>query len=303
MTRLSAPAPAKRFEYGRHETFTIRHGWLGKGLSRLNAEHGFDADTRTADALGLGSRMVKSLAYWLEATALATAKVEDRSRSLILSEIGQLIERRDTFLEYPATWWFVHMALASRDGTVFSWFFNDYAERNFERVACVDAFLHHVKIHATKSPTSTTAQRDVACLLASYSSDPSEPDDPEDGAVCPLKELRLVVYHRDTRRFEKVRPLDRIPVEVFVAATTQAGRETHEETLSVNELMSRRHGPGRMLGMTGEMIDAAATEAALLYAKQGVTYNLLGAERRLQIPNKPAHYWLARHYDRIEITL
>jgi hypothetical protein len=302
MTRLSAPSPAKRFEYGRHETFTIRHGWLGKGLSRLNAEHRFDADTHTADALGLGSRMVKSLAYWLEATDLATAKVEDRSRSLILSEIGQLIEQRDAFFEYPATWWFVHMALASRDGTVFSWFFNDYVERNFERVACVDAFLRHVKSHATKSPTSTTAQRDVACLLASYSSDPSEPDDPEDGAVCPLNELRLVVHHRDTRRFEKVRPLDRIPVEVFIAASAQAGRETNEETLSVNELMSRRHGPGRLLGMTGEMIDAAATEAARLYAKQGVTYTLLGAERRLRIPEKPAQYWLARHYGRIEIA-
>jgi hypothetical protein len=117
-----------------------------------------------------------------------------------------------------------------------------------------------------------------------------------------LNELRLVVHHRDTRRFEKVRPLDRIPVEVFIAASAQAGRETNEETLSVNELMSRRHGPGRLLGMTGEMIDAAATEAARLYAKQGVTYTLLGAERRLRIPEKPAQYWLARHYGRIEIA-
>jgi hypothetical protein len=302
MTTVTAPSPAKRFEYGRHETFTIRHGWLGKGLVRLGADEGYDTDTYTADALGLGSRMIKSLAYWLEATNLAASKIEGRSRNLGLSEMGRLIQRRDPYFEYPATWWFVHLALASRDGTVFSWFFNDYAERNFERAACVDAFLRHVKVRATKSPTITTAQRDVACLLASYSSDPTEPDDPENGAACPLSELRLVLHHHDTRRFEKVRSLDRIPIEVFIAACALAGRGTGEETLGVNELTSRHNGPGRLLGMTGEMIDTAATEAAGIYAKQGVTFTLLGAERRLRIPEKPPHDWLARHYDRLEVA-
>jgi hypothetical protein len=47
--------------------------------------------------------------------------------------MGHPVERRDAYLEYPATWWFVHLALASRTGSVFSWFFNDYVERNFER--------------------------------------------------------------------------------------------------------------------------------------------------------------------------
>ena len=93
MTGITAPSPAKKFEYGRHETFTIRHGWLGKGLSRLSAEMGFDTETSTADALGLGSRMVKSLGYWLEATNLATPEIEGRSRTLGPSEIGQLIEQ------------------------------------------------------------------------------------------------------------------------------------------------------------------------------------------------------------------
>jgi hypothetical protein len=298
---IAVPTSTKRFEFGRHETFTIRHGWLGKGLARMREDRdGFVPDVATADALGLGSRMVKSLAYWLEATRLATVEMEGRSKKLTTSDVGSLIEKKDAYFEYPATWWFVHMALAGRNGTVFSWFFNDYAERSFDRTACVDAFLRHLKLHATKAATLQTAQRDVACLLASYSSDPSEPDDPEDGAVCPLNELRLVVHHRDTRRFEKIRPLDQIPLEVFIAAAAQAGLQTHDETLSVNELLSRRHGPGRMLGMTGEMIDAAASDAARIYAKEGVTYTLLGAERRLRVPEQPGDYWLSRHFSRIE---
>lgn len=300
MKQILAASP-KRFEFGRHETFTIRHGWLGKGLSRLDGQ-GFETDTESADALGLGSRMVKSLAYWLEATTLADVTNEGRSRTLSTSALGSLIARHDSYFEYPATWWFIHLALATRDGSVFGWFFNDYPERSFERASCVEAFLRHVKAYATKSPTQQTAQRDVACLLASYASDPSEPNDPEDGAACPLHELRLVTHHRDTRRFEKVRPLDRVPVEVFLAAAVKAGQQIGQESLSATDLAARRHGPGRVLGMTAEMIDAAANEAARTYSRSQVTYDLLGAERRLRVPHKPQEWWLARHYDRIGVV-
>jgi hypothetical protein len=291
---------ASRFEFGRHETFTIRQGWLVKGLSQLEATGSFETDTDTADRLGLGSRMVKSLAYWLEASALAAVRMEGRSRRLGSSEIAAVIQGRDTFFEYPATWWFVHLAIASRDGSVMAWFFNDYVERSFERAACVEAFLRHAKQNASKAPTLQTAQRDVACVLASYARDPSEAQDPEDGASCPLADLGLVTFHRDTRRFEKVRPLDPIPPEVFLAAAARCGRAKGEETLSVADLSSRRHGPGRLLGLSPDMIDRAAEESASLRARHGVTYSLLGAERRLRVPDRPDAWWLAQHYDRIE---
>lgn len=296
----AAVKTATRFEFGRHETFAIRHGWLGKGLSHLETTGAFDPNTETADRLGLGSRMVRSLGYWLEASALATAHVEGRSRRLDISDVGRIVEKRDSFFEYPVTWWFVHLAIASRDGTVMSWFFNDYLERSFERAACVEAFLRHAKQHASKAPILQTAQRDVACVLASYSTDSTERQDPEDGAACPLTELRLVAYHRDTRRFEKVRPLDPVPVEVFLAASARCARSAGDETLSVSDLVARRHGPGRLLGLSADMIDKAAENAARVHARNGVAYNLLGAERRLRVPDHPDAWWLAQHYDRIE---
>jgi hypothetical protein len=291
----------RRFEYGRHETFAIRQGWLGKGLSQLEATGSFEADTATADRLGLGSRMVKSLAYWLEASALATARVERRSRKLATSEVGRVIRARDAHFEYAATWWFVHLAVASRDGSVMAWFFNDYVERSFERAGCVEAYLRQARQY-TKAPTQQTAQRDVACVLASYSKDPTEPQDPEDATTCPLVDLGLVTYHRDTRRFEKVRPLDPVPPEVFLAAAARCGRSTGDETLAVSDLATRRHGPGRLLGLSPDMIDRAADEAARLYAKNGVTYVLLGTERRLRVPDQLDAWWLAQHFDRIEAS-
>ena len=290
----------RRFEFGRHETFTIRHGWLGKGLSRLASPQGFEADTETADKLGLGSRMVRSLAYWLEATGLADVSVEGRSKSLEMSDVGRVVDASDAYFEYAGTWWFVHLALATRDGSAPAWFFNDYLERSFERAVCVEAFLRYAKQHATKPPTIQTAQRDVANVLASYAYDPTEAQDPEDGTVCPLVELRLVAYHRDTRRFEKVRPVDPVPVEAVLAAASLCANGA--ETLSIQELVSHRHGPGRIFGLSAEMIDRAAQDAAKYYTKAGVTYGLLGSERRLRAPDKPTAWWLERHYNRVEAS-
>jgi len=73
-----------RYEYGRHETFAVRHSWLGKGLDRMEASpDGFRADDDAVVELGLGSRMVKSLRYWLEATGLADLRaVEEDNRKL-----------------------------------------------------------------------------------------------------------------------------------------------------------------------------------------------------------------------------
>jgi hypothetical protein len=292
----------QRFEYGRHETFAMRYGWLSKGLARIAGDVGFQGDLDTADALGLGSKMVKSLSYWLEASGVALASSQGRSRHLVVSPVGGLIAGKDRYFEFPASWWFVHIALATRDGSVFGWFFNDFAERSFDRLACLDAFERHLRERATQPPSLEVAQRDVSCLLASYADEYGKIRDPEDGTICPLAELRLLVHHADTRRFEKVPPPDKIPVEVFLGSASKLGQEIGSEALSVGEMATRRHSPGRVLNMTGEAIDATATEAAIVYRRNGVSFELLGAERRLRVAHQPPEFWLARHYDRIGVT-
>lgn len=129
-----------RFEFGRHETFPVRHGWLAKGLGRVHDTGRYDGDLETADALGLGSRMAKSLGFWLEACGLAgidsnvtngTAKRRRKGQKWTITDLGKIVTRYDPHLEYPVTWWFVHMALAQRPSTVWEWFFNEFHERQF----------------------------------------------------------------------------------------------------------------------------------------------------------------------------
>ena len=301
----SAAIKKARFEFGRHETFAVRHGWLGKGMARIEeADEGFKADLDTADALGIGSRMVKSLQFWLDASGMAVfEKLSDakrRARRLVLSPLGRAVMRHDPYLEFPATWWFIHLNLASRPGSVWSWFFNDFRERTFERAACVDAFIRHLKEQSSNQPTPDVAKRDVGCLLLAYAAgSANDRVDPEDPTICPLRDLALVLRHSDTGRFEKTRPLDQVPLEVVLACISQMASDSSSDSVPIGEMIRRRFGPARIFSLSGDMIDEITMIAEQVYGEDGVRVSLLGAERHLTIPPLRAHEWFERHFQRI----
>lgn len=68
----------------------------------------------------------------------------------------------------------------------------------------------------------------------------------------------------------------------------------------MGELLGRRNGPGMVLGLSGDAIEALAARGARDYAGAGVTLDLLGAERRLRTPMMDGlHFWLDRHFQRV----
>ena len=53
-----------------HESFSIREGWLTKGLLEVAANPKVFSEKDQTDIFGIGTNMVKSLKYWLQATML-----------------------------------------------------------------------------------------------------------------------------------------------------------------------------------------------------------------------------------------
>jgi hypothetical protein len=303
---MSAAAAKERlrFEYGRHETFAVRHGWLGKGVTFMAEEGDFRDEEGAVVRLGLGTRMVKSLRYWMEASGLADVVASDeadrRSKTLAATRLANVVTQRDPFMEYPATWWFVHLHLARRTRSVWGWFFSDFRERTFDRAVCVEAYIRHLRLHATNEASVGVAQRDVACLLLAYASPASgERQDPEEGTGSPLRDLGLVLRHDDTGRFERARPLDAAPIEAFLACVAAAAKDTDQQAMSVGEMVGRRGAPGLLLGLDAEAIEDMSIRAARDYKALGVSLDLLGAERRLRVPDLGAAVWLDRHFQRI----
>lgn len=291
-----------RYEFGRHETFSLREGWLDKGLAHAIAANGFKADVETADALGLGKNMAKSLQFWIEATGLAARGQGEggRSTGLTVSDFGRLVASTDQHFEYAISTWFVHMILARRTGTVWNWFFNDFRSGVFDRETCVEGLLRHVRDHAVNQTTITVLQREVACILGTYASLPaSEAQDPEDFTISPLRTLGLLVKHTDTGRFEKTAPLDAVPVEAFLACVQWIVSDADTETLPLSDLISRRGSPARLFNIDGDTINELAHAAAEEYGDRGVRLSLLGSTRTITMPRMAASEWYSLHFKRI----
>ncbi|TAY34680.1 DUF4007 family protein [Rhizobium leguminosarum] len=291
-----------KFEFGRHETFALREGWLDKGLSRIISAGGFKGDLETADALGLGKNMAKSLQFWVEATGLASrgGVSEGRFSPLTATSFGRLVSDLDVHFEYSVSTWFVHMILARRPGTAWSWFFNDFRSGVFDRETCVEGLLRHVRDHAVNQTTITVLQREVACMLGTYASLPaSEAQDPEDFTISPLRTLGLLVKHTDTGRFEKTAPLDAVPVEAFLACVQWIVSDADTETLPLSDLISRRGSPARLFNIDGDTINELAHAAAEEYGDRGVRLSLLGSTRTITMPRMAAPEWYSLHFRRI----
>ena len=306
---IASDAARARFEYGRHETFPVRHGWLTKGLRRMSEDGFYRGDVETADALGLGTRMAKSLQFWLEATGLAKSAFQSneerpgsgRKRKVWhITEFGRTVLARDPFLQYPATWHFLHLMLAQGERSVWGWFFNDYPDRYFTRDGCIQAFRSHAEHHATNVPSTKIAQREIGCLLQAYSVQQRVvSEDPENATVCPLRDLRLVVRHADVDRFEKTQPIDAVPVEAFLACAVSLAKRTASNSVSFTELVRSRFGPRRILGLAIDKVESAVDEAVEAYAGQGVQDTMMGAERQLELPDFSVSDWLNAHFRRI----
>ncbi len=291
-----------KFEFGRHETFALREGWLDKGLSRIISAGGFKGDLETADALGLGKNMAKSLQFWVEATGLASrgGVSEGRFSPLTATSFGRLVSDLDVHFEYSVSTWFVHMILARRPGTAWNWFFNDFRSGVFDRETCVEGLLRHVRDHSVNQTTITVLQREVACMLGTYASLPaSEAQDPEDFTISPLRTLGLLVKHTDTGRFEKTAPLDAVPVEAFLACVQWIVSDADTETLPLSDLISRRGSPARLFNIDGDTINELAHAAAEEYGDRGVRLSLLGSTRTITMPRMAAPEWYSLHFRRI----
>ena len=287
--------------FGGHETFTIRPGWLSKGLRHVEAEPAapFDA-LEVIDALGVGRNMGRSIWHWLQVTGLA----ERQREQIALTGLGRLIGERDPFLQHAASWWAIHVTLVTQPDAAlaWSWFFGEFDRNRFDRLACVDELLRALQRRGERLPSVRTLSRDVACLLQSYASAlPPEPDDPEVATDCPLRRLGLLVLHRDTgiyeRRFE-VRP---VPPEILGMTLCRMRRDETGERIEVpfSDALILPGGPGRVLALDAdgmsELIEGA--EAVLGFAR--IRSALHGAERMIDVERLLPAAWLEAYYDRV----
>ncbi len=292
--------------FGGHETFSIREGWLHKGLKLLVERPDRLVDEYAADWLGVGRNMAKSIRHWLVATELAeqfAGKKPRKDAKPKETKLGKLIYEKDPYFSEIGTWWILHVNMVNNPvyAASWSWFFNNFSLTRFERPSCIDGLSRHVQLSRGTTPKPTTLQRDINCLLTSYSRKiPADQVDPEDALECPLVHLGLMTNFRASAYYQLHQGVKDVPVEVFGYALARILPEEANQQKSVDipisEAARGSGGPGRAFVLTSESLFELASALEAEDRSRTIQIAGLAGERMIRIPSRTPLAWAKEYY-------
>ena len=237
-----------------HESFYIRKGWLQKGVKHvLKDPRLFAGETNACDILGIGSNMVKSLRYWLNATRVVEEKTKKNNRLAEVTDIGKIINTYDKYYEEIGTLQIIHYLLASNkdDATAWYWFFNIYNGSVIDKKLFVSELGHYIKVEENQTSSPKVLEDEFNCLVNTYSSKSVEDDDPEETKICPLAELSLLdLIDSKTKEYKKasLNPDDIHPLIAFAILSVAFEASKLDEML-INDICDAPCNLGRIFNL------------------------------------------------------
>lgn len=233
----------------RHESFSIREGWLSKGLLAIKKDNKVFSSAEATDILGIGTNMVKSLKYWLYATNL----IKDYKNSIELTELGKLVIEFDPYMEDEFTWWMIHinMLLNQEDFYVGNIFFNKCVSKNFSKedvFNIVSETLNSKKLDFNEK----ILVDEINTIIKTYVVDNSD-DTPENNFNCPLADLELL-KRISKDNYERLKPNYRnlhYLVVYFLILNLLDGREY----ISIDEIIKINNSPVKLLNLDKNLLN------------------------------------------------
>lgn len=181
-----------------HESFYIREGWLRKGVVAIEEEADILSNIQVAiDKLGVGSAMIKSIRYWLQAVGLTEEKRGDKGKRYqeLTNSFGRVLYDNDPYFEDLGTLYLLHYKLVTNKDLATSWnlFFNsvkatEMTKYNMEEV--LNQLL--LNIDPEHSISSRSLSDDCNCIIKTYFAEKNDLKNPEDNMICPFSDLGLI---------------------------------------------------------------------------------------------------------------
>lgn len=260
MISCAPPSETSGFRFSGHQTFPLRIAWIPKAVREIN--EGNDPLTNSDDGistLGLGKNMVESLRCWIEAFGVARRGGEGWE----LTPIGTKIfgpSGLDPALDDPSTAWVLHWLICTNAKTPFwAWecMFNRWLAPEFTATEVLEAFTRQAASSARPMSQVTLRQHWEVFLHTYRPPRGGRGDDHLDSAMSVLGLIREVgerpnaagkwepLYSFDTG------PKASIPQELFAFFLHDwwNSAHQHEKTVTLREIVSGGHGPGRVLKM------------------------------------------------------
>lgn len=272
----------------RHESFSIREGWLVKGIKTVKEYGNVFGISNATDILGIGTNMVKSLKYWMTATKL----IVEKNREMALSELGKIIDEYDPYLEDVFSWWLVHINMITNeeDSYIYNLFFNKCNAKTFSKRELYDNFctvLNDEKYLFNEN----ILQDEVNMVIKTYTID-EKIDNPENNFICPLSELKLLKkIDRDT--YEKNKPEYR-NLHYLVVYYLICKLLNDRDNISINELLKENNSPSKLLNLDKNLLNEYLDEMKknnLIIINRTAGLNMVYLNKRLSLKEIAEEYF------------
>lgn len=245
-----------------NESFCIREGWLNKGITAIQTTPEIFSMSNAMDVLGIGSKMVKSLKFWLLATGLAQEKKVKNSKNILklTDNLGEVINQYDKYFEDIFTLWMLHYHIVSQIEicTIWNLFFNKFDVTDFSKSNMVNKMIDEFnKIFNRDKVVVNSISDDCGSILKMYSiSSENDMSDPEDNLSSPFSELGLIKRSdRDRGIYSKIKPvydkLDRLAVLYIIVSNMGEGNLSAD----IDTLISQENNIGKVLNLDRTMIN------------------------------------------------
>ena len=272
----------------RHESFSIREGWLAKGIKNVKEYGNVFALQNATDILGIGTNMVKSLKYWMTATKL----IEEKNREIMLSDFGSIINEYDPYLEDIFSWWLIHINMITNidDAYIYNLFFNKCNIKTFTKRELYEK-LYALLTNEKLTFNENILQDEVNMIIKTYTID-EKIDNPENNFICPLSELNLLKkVDRDT--YEKNRPeIRNLPfwVVYYIMCLLLDDRDN----ISIDELLKEENSPAKLLNMDKNLINEYLDEMKkndLIIINRTAGLNMVYLKKKLSLNEIAEEYF------------
>lgn len=237
-----------------NESFNFREGWLRKGVRCVGDYPNIFSMDDVMERLGVGSKMVKSIKYWIQATGLCEEKIEKSTHNFYLTkDFGEIINTYDKYFDDIATLYFIHYNIVSNDRLCIAWniFFNEYLGCDFTKEDMASACKEFLERKMDEGATFSESLFDDDCssILRMYLP-MQNVEDPEESLACPLRELGLLQRSSEKKNaFIKSAPskyaLDMMVVLYVILKNLGA----EKKSVSIDDLLMAPNNIGRVFNL------------------------------------------------------
>lgn len=237
-----------------HETFFIRKGWLNKGLRNVERDPFVfrGRNENPMDALGIGSNMVKSLRYWLQAVGL-TEEPAGGKRGQIISGLGQIVFDNDPYTEEIGTLCLIHYNLVTNieDATAWYYFFNEFSLMEFTRNDFLVQIKNYIRLQ-DEEVSDRSLEDDFNCIISTYiprwKSNP-EKVLPESNIDCPMGELGLIDYINKKNKVYKKSTINKNDLPPLIALAIIINNADGKKEIKISAIQNERGNIGKIFNL------------------------------------------------------